>query len=62
MQLPDLHALDKLIQKQIVEAKLPHLLPTTHINDSPLSKDIQECEFLRKFRLPHSTTTLKRVI
>ena len=38
---PDLHALDKQIQKQIVEAKLSHhLIPTTHIDDSPLSKDI----------------------
>ena len=38
---PNLHALDKVIQRWIVEAKLPqHLIPTTHIHDYPLSKDI----------------------
>ena len=36
----DLHTLDTLIQKWIVEAKLPHHLTlTTQIHDSPLSKE-----------------------
>ena len=52
-----LHALDELIEKRIVKVKLPqHLILTTHIHDSPLSKINQECEFPRKF----STLTFNR--
>ena len=50
-QSSDLHALDALIQKWIVEAKLQSH-PTTltiKIPDSPLTKEIQEREFSRKF-------------
>ena len=37
----NLHALDELIWKRIVEAKLPrHLIPITRLHDFPLSKDI----------------------
>ena len=47
---PNLLALDELIQKQIVEAKsLDHPSSIIKINDSPLSKEIQRCEFPRKF-------------
>jgi len=49
----NLHVLDELIKKRIVEAKLPqHLIPTTYLHDSSLSKDIQECELPRKFLTP----------
>ena len=45
---PNLHTLDELIQKQIMEAKLPrHLIPTTRLHNSPLYKEIQECELPR---------------
>ena len=38
---PDLRVLKELIQKQIMEAKLPqHLVLTTRLHDSPFSKDI----------------------
>ena len=38
---PDLRVLEELIQKRIVEKKLPqHLVPNTRLHDSPLSKDI----------------------
>jgi len=46
----DLHALDELIQKWIVEYKLQdHLTTIVKIPDSPLSVEIQECEFPGKF-------------
>ena len=36
-----------------MEAKLPyHSTPNIRIHDSPLSKEIQECEFLRKLLTP----------
>ena len=49
-----LHALDELIQKRIGEAKLQnHLITlTTKILDFPLSEEIEECEFSRKFSTP----------
>jgi len=50
---PNLLTLNELIQKWIVDAKLPqHLIPTTRLHDFLLSKDIQKCELLRKFSTP----------
>ena len=49
----NLHTRDELIPRRIIETKLPQdLIPTTHIHYFPLSKDIQECKFLRKFSTP----------
>jgi len=51
---PYFHALDVLIQMWIGEAKLqshPTVL-TTKIPDFSLTKEIQECEFSRKFSIP----------
>ena len=49
----DLHVLDELIQKWIMEAKLPqHLISTTRFHDSPCFEDIQECELLKRFTTP----------
>jgi len=47
---PNLRTLDELIQKWIREARLlDHSTPTTKIHESPLSKEIQEYEFPKKF-------------
>ena len=48
---PDLQALDELIQRQIAKAKLqkPPNVSASKISDSPLSEEILECEFSRKF-------------
>jgi len=53
MRSPILHALDELIRKRIMEAKLPqHLIPTTRLHDCQLFKDIEKCELLRNFLTP----------
>ena len=50
---PNLRTLNKLIQKQIREAKLlSHPTPIAKVHKSPLSKKIQECEFTKKFSTP----------
>ena len=49
----NLLVLDELIQKRIMEAmSLDHPTPITKIHDSPLSEEIQGCEFPRKFSTP----------
>jgi len=50
---PNIRILDELIERRIKEAKL-HLnsrstLSATKVFDSPLSKEILECEFSKKF-------------
>ena len=49
---PDLYALDVLIQKRIVKVKMPHHNPNYPNPRFSLSKEIQECEFPRKFLTP----------
>ena len=46
---PNLHILKELIQKRIMEVKLPqYLVLTIRLHDSLLFKEIQECE-IKKF-------------
>ena len=46
---PNVRTLDDLIQKRIGEARLLGRPTTAKIHESLLSKEIQECEFLKMF-------------